>query len=589
MSKFFKILLVFGLVFFAKTGFGQKDVIITNAGEEIRCKILDETPTRFKYAYVGPRNKVLRNEIFKNLVSSFKYGYYENDLLKNEKEIVRGAMVPKAIEPKVAEPKNTDQKEEAPKPIQKEEQPKVVQKDEPKKANTPAKVEAKVNAKETANKPATKEIPAKDLARDLNKPSYPVNNQTRPAEPTAKKDEPVLVTNLPIKKDETPVQTNIPVKKEDVAVQNIPAKKEDVKIEVPKVVVEAKTKPVEESKVKKDTKPVVAEPKEIIKPIQKPEIVKAEPKIPEKIIIPNAAVKPSSVPMVEPSKQVEVKEVEKVAVNPTTKTAEKPVETKPAKKEEINVIIAGKSSDKKTQEKMNDAKKGAAANKIAKMDQTNSNAGLKNYMKFRIGIKGGLGNIINKTTDTSPYGLYQEKLQRGWILGGDVSYFMKDWLGLGVKYASFQTNNSSQKLDFTNPASQEAIKSGSLSNKVSHKFIGPTVLIRKSIDFKTNIVLTASPGINLYTDKGTVNANNFKLTGQSYGGNATVGLDFMLGNDIFGRDIILSIEGGYNYGSINKLSVAGSTEKQTVASPINLNRLDFGVGLRFTRFPMYLR
>ncbi len=563
MSKFFKILFVFGFVFIVKTGLAQKDVIITNAGEEIRCKILDETPTRFKYAYVGPRNKVLRNEIFKNLVSSFKYGYYENDLLKNEKEIVRGPLVPKTIEPKAVEPKS-----ETAKPKDKE---------EANKTNVPTKQEAKVVAKEAPSKAPVKEIPAKDLARDLNKPSYPVNNQSKSVETPLKKEEPALI---PIKKEEPVVNTAVPVKKEEI------------KTETPKVVLEAKPAKVEDNHAKKDSKPAVGDVKEVIKPIQKPEIVKAEPKIPEKIIVPTPGTKPANVPSPEPKKPVELKPEEKVVttkLEPQIKPNEKQAPAVVPKKEEINVIIGDKTAEKKSEEKKVEPKKEGDVNALARFDQKKPNTGLKNYMKFRIGVKGGLGNIINKTTDTSPYGLYQEKLQRGWILGGDVSYFMKDWLGLGVKYASFQTNNSIKKLDFTNPISQEAIKSGSLSNKVSHKFIGPTILLRKSIDFKTNIIITASPGINLYTDKGTVNANNFKLTGQSYGGNATVGLDFMLGNDIFGRDIILSIEGGYNYGSINKLSVAGSPEKQTISTPINLNRFDFGVGLRFTRFPMYLR
>ncbi len=573
MLQFFRILTVFAFLFTSNFVFGQKDVIITNAGEEIRCKILDETPSRFKYAYVGPKNKVLRNEIFKNLVSSFKYGYYENDLLTNEKQIVRAPL--NSNPPIVKEEAAKEAEKELPKNTPVKTEPKVVAKD------TPAKPETKV-VKEAPSKTVVKEVPAKDLARDLNKPSYPVNNQNNKpvSEPVVKKEE-VLVPVAPVKKEtETP----------KAVVENKPVKEEakPAKVEEPKTVV---TSP------KKDDKTPKLDPKEVIKPIVKPEIVKAEPKIPEKILVPvektgSEVTKPVEVPQ----KQTDVKVVNKpttpksepVAVSKPEeiKPIEKKVEPKPEKKEEINVVLNEKAADNKNPEKKVEP---IPANALAKFDQKKPNAGYKNYMKFRIGVKGGLGNIVNKTEDTSPFGLYQEKLQRGWILGGDATYFVKDWLGFGVKYASFQTNNSDKKLDFPNPISSEPVKSGSLSNKVSHKFVGPSVVLRKSIDFKTYIVMTASPGVHLYSDKGTLNANNFKLTGQSYGGNATLGLDFLLGNDIFGRDIILSIEGGYNYGSVNKLVVGGTNEKKSLATPINLNRLDFGVGLRFTRFPMYLR
>ncbi|MGL4630053.1 MAG: hypothetical protein ACRCVT_02510, partial [Leadbetterella sp.] len=67
------------------SSYGQKDLIVTQSGEEIRCRILDESTTRFKYAYLGPNNKVMYNEIFKNLVASFKFNYYSEDLLQASK------------------------------------------------------------------------------------------------------------------------------------------------------------------------------------------------------------------------------------------------------------------------------------------------------------------------------------------------------------------------------------------------------------------------------------------------------------------------------------------------------------------------
>jgi hypothetical protein len=129
--------------------------------------------------------------------------------------------------------------------------------------------------------------------------------------------------------------------------------------------------------------------------------------------------------------------------------------------------------------------------------------------------------------------------------------------------------------------------------KVNHRFVGPSLLYRMPLDYKTFIVASASPGYIFYSEQGTLEAlgynESYKYTGNAWGGSASLGIDFLIGDDIYGRDVILSFECGYNYGKINKLNYGGTTGVQTLASPINLQRLDFSIGLRFNRFPRYLR
>ncbi|MCA0366347.1 MAG: hypothetical protein LCH67_20080 [Bacteroidetes bacterium] len=441
MAKHLKgIITVLVFVLAVAKSYGQRDLIITQAGEEIRCKILDETPTRFVYAYLGAKNKILRNEIFKNLVSSFKYNYYSSDVLKNDKMISK----PSAAD---SGPRVDTRQKDASKSV------------EPvKKDNSGGKTENQNNqGKQTAKEPE------KDKSNVL-----PKTNPSTPAKEINTQ-----------KTDEKPVLTE----KQNTDIASAESK-QNVKTSPDKV---AETK--SEASTKNET----------------------------------------------PGKAIEKKD---------TKT----VFNEPAPESEF-----------------------------------------KNFLNFRVGIKGGLGNIIGKNTDVTPYGLYKEKLLRGYMYGADIAYFFKDNVGLGFSFTNYNANNSSDQLDYPNLFTGETITKGELSNKVSHKFVGPTLLVRKSIDFKTFVVLTASPGMFLYSDKGVTNKSNFKFTGNSFGGAATLGLDFLLGNDIFGRDIILSLEAGYNYGQIKKLNLGDATGVKTLATPINLNRLDFGVGLRFTRFPMYLR
>lgn len=468
----FSILLIFifSLVFISS--YGQKDLIITQAGEEIRCKILDETPTRFKYAYLGPKKKVLRNEIFKNLVSSFKYSYFEEDILKNDKEIPRQqASKSTSVPPRVDEnvKKDDDLK--------------------PKVAVT--KTEAAV------------EVPAK------------VSNAKEPEIKVPKIEEPVVKTIEPVKPSDPVVKVSEPVKEDKKSKGKKDSKKADSKSKTEILT----SKPNPETTPKK-LEPIVSS--EISKKDSKDLLAKIEP------------------PKIETPK----KEVKAVKVEEKKKTV---------------------------------------------LPSSEPPSEYRNHLKFRTGVKGGLGNLTTKIPETNPYGLYREKLQRGYNFGADFAFFPKESIGIGINYLSFQANNKSKDLDILNPVTGENVDNASISNKISYKFIGPTFLFRKSIDFKTFVVLGVSPGMYLYSDKGTLNETNFNIKGNAYGAAASLGLDFLIGNDIFGRDIILSIESGYNYGKITKLNYGAAKGVQSLSNPIDLSRLDFSIGLRFTRFPMYLR
>lgn len=206
-----------------------------------------------------------------------------------------------------------------------------------------------------------------------------------------------------------------------------------------------------------------------------------------------------------------------------------------------------------------------------------------NYLKYRVGLKGGLGNIMDDNSDKSAFGRYNEKLRRGWVYGVDAAVFLNDHFGLGATYQSFHASN--KNADLNDAVGAEMVPIKSLESKVNHKFVGPTLLGRVAMDYKTFVVATVSPGYYFYSDKGIVNQMNYEYKGGAWGGAATLGIDFLIGNDDTGRDVILSFECGYNYGKLREIN----PEKTWHELPIQMNRLDFAVGLRFTRFPRYLR
>ncbi len=414
-TKLNKVIIVLFLVFgfSISQSFGQRDQITTQAGEKIRCRILDETPNRFVYAYLSPAGKVLRNEIFKNLVSDFKYNFYPSDIVTKGNKLPDGlggareenAAATQRVDTRKSEPKKNDKKNEV------------------------SETEEKSVAKESSSK--------KEVGK--------VEKTTE----TAKKEEKVTTTTKD--KKATPEKEEVKPKKEEAV-----AKKE------------------------------------------------------EKTVAPMAAPKADN---------------------------------------EFN-----------------------------------------NFLKWRVGVKGGFGNMLAKipTENASAYSLYQEKLLRGFTLGADVAYFPVDNLGFGLMFTNFQAKNKADKISFRNEILNK-LDTGSISNNRSIKYVGPVIYYRKNIDFKTMVILGVSPGVYFYKDKGTYNNANYTFKGMDFGASATLGIDFLLGNDITGRDIILSLEAGYSYGKMRALSFAQGSEAVNLATPLDLSRLDFTVGLRFTRYPKYFR
>lgn len=419
------IVIILFLGFSAGKATAQRDLITTQAGEKIRCRILDETPNRFIYAYLSPSGKVLRNEIFKNLVTEFKYNFYSSDI------VVNGKKMPDGVGAKQEE-------------------------------NTAAST--KQETKKTSSEPRKTSKEDKEVAKKI-------NNEEKFEDKKATE---------PSKKSNSP---------RDMSAD----KSDEKKTDEPKTEEKPATAKVEE---KKDTK------------------------------------KPA---------------------------------TKPVEKEEP---------------------KGKAP--LADKQQAND---FENLLKFRVGAKAGFGQLLQKVAETNltEYGLYQEKLNRGWTWGADAAYFPREGFGFGAMFNNFQSKNvATSDISYVNIFTDKEEK-GIISNKRSTKFAGPVFYFRKSIDYKTMVILGLAPGAYFYSDKGTYGDTNYTAKGLDYGAAATLGIDFMLGNDIIGRDIILSLEAGYNYGKMRALNYGDGNGAKILTTPIDMSRVDLTIGLRFTRYPKYLR
>lgn len=434
-------------MFLSFKGKAQRDLIVTQAGENIRCRILDETATRFIFAYVK-NEKIYRSEIYKNLVTSFKYNSYDADLQN-----------------------------------------------------------------------------VKNLPKAVVKESY----GGRSSSTTTSSSEPAAV-------------------KKTAVVKETKRKNEEAKL--------AKTDETSKKIAKKTAKKA--------EEVKKEEAVTASPKD------------------VQPEKSAE-KTAEKVDEAIRNEAKEKTVSA-PTQKEIIETPKTAAVTPSTAEATPSTAEVTPAATNVV----TPTTFNLDESMKFRVGVRAGIGNRQANIDKSTAFGLYQEQLLRGWTFGTDLAYFFKDNIGLGLVYNNFQSKNTSPRITYFNEfLNKEA--TGSINDKRSIKFFGPALFLRKKLDFKTFVVLTLSPGAYFYSNEGLYEDLSYTSKGTALGGSSTLGVDFLLGNDIIGRDIILSLEAGYNVGKINSLNYGDARGNVALANPIDISRLDFTIGLRFTRFPKYMR
>lgn len=106
------LLLRFGLIqkiftflffmFLTANVFGQKDAIIKKDSIEIRCKILKENQTKYTYATLNSKNKVIKASILKSIVKRIEYDKYDSNLVEHKLFVSKPVPTAETEEPQKA-------------------------------------------------------------------------------------------------------------------------------------------------------------------------------------------------------------------------------------------------------------------------------------------------------------------------------------------------------------------------------------------------------------------------------------------------------------------------------------------------------
>ena len=206
----------------------------------------------------------------------------------------------------------------------------------------------------------------------------------------------------------------------------------------------------------------------------------------------------------------------------------------------------------------------------------------EDYQHLRIAVNGGYSYQTAKLAESVPADFkdYVRKLKSGYHFGGDITCYFTEPLGVGIKYYLFKSSNSLDNIFIEDDQGNRT--QGKMSDDLTITYIGPAFSTRILNHDKSNaFLMNVSLGYMGYSNN-KVLIDNYKMTG------STLGLAFDLGYDIgLSKNVSLGFQISMISGTLFNYNWNDGTTKQTIKLEKNeyesLNRIDFSVGLRFSK------
>lgn len=202
---------------------------------------------------------------------------------------------------------------------------------------------------------------------------------------------------------------------------------------------------------------------------------------------------------------------------------------------------------------------------------------------FRIGVYGGFSYMTAKLSNNIPASLtdYVNDLRTGYHLGGDLTFFVSENIGVGARYSMFRTANDPVVI-YTVDARTGQIIYGLLRDDITMHFFGPTVCTRvSSANKKTHIISNFSVGYLAYRNEATL-INDFTLTGSTAGLMCDIGVDVNIA-----KNLALGVVFAYKLGTLNQYNYQDANQRRTIKldkdNLESISRIDISLGLRWIK------
>ena len=204
----------------------------------------------------------------------------------------------------------------------------------------------------------------------------------------------------------------------------------------------------------------------------------------------------------------------------------------------------------------------------------------ENYQKVRLALNGGYSNLTGKVGSDIPadFKNYVTELKSGFHFAGDLTYYISEPIGIGLKYSLFKTSNSISGVYIENEFGQRSY--GKMSDDISVSFIGPMFSTRMLSDNKKNsFFMNLAFGYMIYNDD-LVIIRSYRINGN------TIGLAYELGYDIdLSKNMALCFHVSFISGTLSEYDLYSQNGTQKISLEKGkyegLGRIDFSVGFSF--------
>lgn len=206
----------------------------------------------------------------------------------------------------------------------------------------------------------------------------------------------------------------------------------------------------------------------------------------------------------------------------------------------------------------------------------------ENFQHFRIAVNSGYSYQTAKVAESVPIDFkdYIKKLKSGHHFGGDLTYYYTEPLGFGIKYYIFKSSNNLDNIYVED--SNGYRRYGKMSDDITISYIGPSYSTRLiNHDKSKAFLMNLSLGYMGYSNDKVI-IDNYKMTG------STMGLSFDIGYDIgLSKNLSLGFQLSFLTGTLFEYDWNDGTKTETInlekGEYESLNRIDFSVGLRFSK------
>lgn len=176
----------------------------------------------------------------------------------------------------------------------------------------------------------------------------------------------------------------------------------------------------------------------------------------------------------------------------------------------------------------------------------------------------------------SQFRQYVKELKSGFHLGGDMSYFFSENIGLGLRYSIFKSRNERDNVSTVDDNGQ--VRTGQIRDNITIQYIGPVFSTTYgSSKTKPRVITNISLGYLRYRDRAVL-IDKFTLTGKNLGLLVDVGVLVPIDKH-FALDFTL----GLTAGTLKEITYQDNNGSRIIEldkdSLESLARLDLSIGI----------